>query len=84
MATEKAIEAALRNRQMVNRLIESTDKLQPPNLITTDQLANLMQVSGRTIRNWRTAGIIPFVKIRHLVFFEMKDVLKLISSNKRQ
>lgn len=84
METEKAIAAPLRNRQLVNRLMESTDMLQPPNLITTDQLANLMQVTGRTIRNWRTEGLIPYVKIRHLVFFEMSDVLELISSNKKQ
>lgn len=69
-------------RQMVNRLIQSTDQLQPPNLITTEEFASLMQVSDRTIRNWRRAGLIPFVKIKHLVFFEMKDVLQMVSENK--
>lgn len=47
-------------------------------LYRPSELANLLQCTDRTLRNWRRAGLLTAVKIRGSVYFEHQDVLTLI------
>jgi hypothetical protein len=38
------------------------------------QLASAMLVSERTIDNWREAGVIPFIKVRGIIRFDLAKV----------
>lgn len=43
-------------------------------LLTVNQLADRLNVSERTIRNWQTDRVIPFLKIRNVVRFDIDAV----------
>jgi excisionase family DNA binding protein len=43
--------------------------------VTTRELADYLQVTPRTIQNWRDSGVIPFVRINARVFrYKIADV----------
>jgi excisionase family DNA binding protein len=50
-------------------------------LISTDEVAQLVDVSPRTIRNWMTRGKIPFVKIGRVVRFDREEFLQVMRDN---
>jgi hypothetical protein len=52
-------------------------------LVTTQQAANLFDVTDRTIRNWRRAGLIePAVILRGRVFYALDDLMRVVEGGK--
>jgi excisionase family DNA binding protein len=52
-------------------------------LLTTKQVAELLQVATDTVRRWRYAGKIPFVRLGHrTVRYRREDVQKLSKGSK--
>lgn len=43
-------------------------------LMTTDEVAEMLQVSSGTVRNWVSANKIPFVKVNAAVRFERSQL----------
>jgi excisionase family DNA binding protein len=47
-----------------------------PELIDTEELARRLNRTGRTVREWKAAGLLPFMKIgRKTVLFNWQAVL---------
>ena len=42
--------------------------------LTSQQLADHMGVSTRTIGNWKATGVIPFIRIGRVVRFDLAEV----------
>ena len=45
-----------------------------PLYLNREQLAQAITTSARTIDNWREAGVIPFIKVRGVVRFDLAKV----------
>ena len=49
------------------------------NMVSAKRLADMLDVSVRTIRNWQKAGRLPYTKItRGTVRFEVAEVLEAL------
>lgn len=50
---------------------------QPPSsrqILTVDQIAEELQLTSQTIRNWIKSGLLPAVKVRHVYRVKREDV----------
>jgi hypothetical protein len=47
------------------------------------EMAELIPVKRRTLRHWRATRTIPFVKIRHMIFYEPDKVLAALQKFER-
>lgn len=52
------------------------------NLLTEQELADLLKVAHGTLRNWRTSGgeHIPYVRVGGSVRYRMEDVIAYLDS----
>ncbi len=50
-------------------------------LLTTAQLAEKLNVSEKTIRDWRYAHGLPGIKLRSVVRYRARDVLEWLKTN---
>lgn len=57
-----------------------------PELLTTDQAADLLQVKPASLVTWRCtkAVRVPFVKIGHAVRYRRRDLEAFLSNNLRE
>lgn len=51
---------------------------------TNETLANQLQVSKRTLQNWRDGGVIAFTQIGNKVFYTEDAVQQMLSLYKRR
>ncbi len=58
-------------------------RLHENNLLTVDQVAELLQISPKTIRNWTSARKLPSIKLNGIVRYAESDILSLIAENTR-
>jgi hypothetical protein len=55
-----------------------------PRLLTEAQVADILGISVKTLRNWRVSGgPLPFVKISRAVRYEPEAVARLIAERRR-
>lgn len=57
-----------------------TEVVEP--IYNTDQLLDLMQVSRRTLQDWRDKGLIKFSAIRGKFYYQHSDVIALLNNFK--
>jgi len=50
-------------------------------LLTTNDIMKLLKISKETAINWRTEGILQYVKINGKITYRLSDVQKLIDKN---
>jgi hypothetical protein len=50
-----------------------------PALLTTQQMARVIAVSPETLDAWRKKGLVPCIKIRHVIRFDSDRVLKALA-----
>lgn len=62
----------------LNPTIASEEKL-----VTNDQLSELMQVSKRTLQNWRDEGLITYTQIGKKILYRMSDVQECIEKHQK-
>ncbi len=55
----------------------------PEEFMTKRQLAERLKVTVRTIENWMTAGVVPFIKVKKVVLFQWQDVVDHLRRNFR-
>jgi excisionase family DNA binding protein len=56
-----------------------TDSTQPAELLTVDEVAELLKISASTVRRLHSDREIPFVKVRGSVRFVRKDIVSYIA-----
>jgi len=49
-----------------------------PKIVRKETLAKLLEVSPRTINNWLAAGVIPVMKIKRVLLFDVDAVLQAL------
>ena len=50
-------------------------------IYNTDQLMNLLQVSRRTLQDWRDKGLIEFSAIRGKFYYRYSSVIKMLDNH---
>ena len=50
-------------------------------LLDNTKLAKLLSVSKRTLQEWRTCGIIPFIQIRGKILYRVNDIERVLQNN---
>jgi hypothetical protein len=50
-----------------------------PSLLNTDQMANVINVSPETLTAWRKEGIVPYLKLQHVIRFNPERVLAALA-----
>lgn len=50
-------------------------------LLTAEELANVLNCSTQLIRKLKKSGKIPFIKVGYLVRFNTKDVINTLKEN---
>jgi hypothetical protein len=59
--------------------MRKTEKAASPRLLTTAHMASLIQASPETLTAWRKKGIVPCVKIQHVIRFDPERVLEALA-----
>lgn len=59
----------------------TTDSTRPRSLLTVDDVAEIMNLQPKTIRDWVSRRSIPFVRVGHNVRFRPDAVDKLIANS---
>jgi len=59
------------------------DKTDADRVVTKKQLAELLQVSPRTVDQWMGLGYLPYWKLGRNIRFRMRDVLQTLDANTR-
>jgi hypothetical protein len=55
-----------------------------PRLLTEGEVAEILRLSVKTLRNWRVSGgPLPHVKISRAVRYQQDDVVRLIAQQRR-
>ena len=63
----------------------TSEQIDPNQLMTEKEVADLICVTQRALQNWRLRGGGPeYVKIGRLVRYQRRDVMKFIEERKRQ
>lgn len=52
-------------------------------ILTNDEVKELLSISDGTLRKYRILGKISFTKIDRTYYYQYKDILNLIESNKK-
>lgn len=66
----------------VGKQLNETEKRENERMLTIDEVCQIAQVSRQTVHRWKTAGLIPFVKIGKNVRFRYSDVINLLKTGK--
>lgn len=61
--------------------LESGKSTNSTTWITTNQLGVMLQVTTRTIQNWRDDGSISFYKVGRKILYKEEDIDHLITKN---
>lgn len=59
------------------------NKLQKGDALSVKDVAHILSVTDRTLRNWQRKGLIPYSKIGRKVIFLRSDIVALLNANKR-
>jgi excisionase family DNA binding protein len=54
---------------------------QPKKWLSSDDVCNLLQVSKRTLQNYRDRGIIPFSQIGRKIYYKASDIEEYLSNH---
>jgi excisionase family DNA binding protein len=50
-----------------------------PQLVREKEMAELLSVSERTVRNWRAGGVIPHIRVGYCVLYDPQRVVDCLS-----
>lgn len=50
-------------------------------LLNVDQLSDILNVNKKTIYDWTHKGLIPYIKLGHLLRFDLEAISKWVKSN---
>lgn len=64
----------------VGKQLNEAEKRENERMLTTEEVCEIAQVSRQTVHRWKTAGIIPFLKIGKSVRFKYSDVMNLLKA----
>jgi DNA-binding transcriptional MerR regulator len=53
-------------------------------LLREEAMAERIGISKRTLRAWRDLGLVPFIKVKRLILFNEREVLKTLEKFKRE
>jgi hypothetical protein len=59
--------------------MRKTEKASSPRLLTTVNMASLIQTSPETLTTWRKKGIVPCIKLQHVIRFDPDRVLEALA-----
>lgn len=62
--------------------IDGNEQKENNRMLTIEEVCQIAQVSRQTVHRWKTAGLIPFVKIGKNVRFRYSDVINLLKTGK--
>jgi hypothetical protein len=65
------------------RVLERAETLED-DLVTKPELARILRVSSRTCDNWMKAKILPYIKVRRLVRFNVRRCLEALARFEKQ
>ena len=52
-------------------------------LLNVDQLSDILNVNKKTIYDWTHKGLIPYIKLGHLLRFDPEAIAKWVKGNSR-
>jgi hypothetical protein len=50
-------------------------------MLTKQELAARLKVTGRTIGNWQREGLLPYLKISSVILFDWREVREHLNAN---
>lgn len=68
----------------IHSAVSKTEGSQEDTFLDNQQFLQLMKVSKRTAQTWRDEGIISFSQLGSKIYYQMRDVQKLLEAHKRK
>jgi len=70
--------------ELVNLITEiiSKGQLQKKEILSNEDVKDLLGISSGTLRKYRITGKISYTKIDNILYYKYDDVIKLIDSNR--
>lgn len=71
--------------ELKQKIKEISDKTLPTRLgdwVDSEQVCRMLNISKRTLQNYRDKGVIPYSRIERKMYYKQDDVLKFLESNR--
>lgn len=70
--------------EMKNELLHNQPKItEDVELLKSHQVQRMLKISPGTLQNLRVNGTLPFSKVGGVIFYDKKEILRIIEENKR-
>jgi len=70
--------------EMKNELLQNQPKkTEDVELLKSHQVQRMLKISPGTLQNLRVNGTLPFSKVGGVIFYDKKEILRIIEENKR-
>lgn len=69
------VQQALKNR---------TSHLNGEKFLSNRDICQMLQISSRTLQDWRDSGKIPFIQIKGKILYRQSEILKLLDDTRHK
>lgn len=84
MYIEEKLGEILKSLQDIKEILEVVNPNENKEILDNQDVMQLLNISSRTLRNYRDQGIMPFSKIEGKIYYKMKDLIAMIDKNYHQ
>lgn len=67
--------------QEIQKRLDGFEKKESKEILDNQDVMQLLNISPRTLQNYRNQGVIPYSKIEGKIYYKMKDIRTLIEKN---
>lgn len=82
VTTEDLMEFKMELLAGIEKLLEEQGNLQQQKWIKSKEVRDLLGISPGTLQNLRTNGTLPFSKVGGVLYYQYKDVLKVLEQHR--
>ena len=72
------------NRKVVKLMDDYKPVLQGERLMTDGELAAVLRVSPRALRDYRNEGILPYIRMKGNILYKESDIEKILKSHEHK
>lgn len=84
MYIEEKLGEILKSLQDIKEMLEVVNPNENKEILDNQDVMQLLNISSRTLQNYRDQGIMPFSKIEGKIYYKMKDLIAMIDKNYHQ
>ena len=66
---------------LLEALKNRTPHLNGEKFLTNKEVCQILNVSARTLQEWKSKGVIPYIQLRGKILYRQSDINKMLENN---